>query len=412
MKVMESLSPPQGVNVIRVVYDFLPRVGGSITMTAELSKRINDRIRGQTIIAPNVDGSATEDGVNDRLSSIPVVRLHSPFHGVAAASPRIPFQPITLTLYGVVAVRAARRLASTMDTSTVVHVHGLLLGSIIQALIRLIHLDVPVVITQDSANPFRISRREEVSTVLAMSIMKAAKPSCVLVVDDGMGIDDYSKSLEKAGVPWRRVFHAVSIPPEKDTARTDGVEFTLVSTSRLTRFKRVDLAVDAFSQFLENHSGTDAVFLIAGSGDEKANLEQQILRLGAQERVKMVGEKTHEEIEEMIRKSDVVIGTSLHSNLNLSMIEAMAAGVPVIAFDTGEMTKLIEHMKDGVLVAPGDVSGLSNALSLLLERRDIRESMGCKARDRILRERSWDTRIREELQCYQDVLRRADHELS
>jgi glycosyltransferase involved in cell wall biosynthesis len=60
----------------------------------------------------------------------------------------------------------------------------------------------------------------------------------------------------------------------------------------------------------------------------------------------------------------------------LSVVEAMAAGLPVVSTRAGGVSELVENGREGVLVQPGDVQGLSGAMTFLAEHADARRSMG------------------------------------
>ena len=113
-------------------------------------------------------------------------------------------------------------------------------------------------------------------------------------------------------------------------------------------------------------------YWIAGSGDLENELKQQVQELGIADRVCFLGYRR--DIGELCSKADVFLFPSLQEGLPVALMEAMAAGLPVVASDIRGNRDLIVHGKGGLLVEPHDVAGFTRAISELLNRDDC--SMG------------------------------------
>ena len=110
--------------------------------------------------------------------------------------------------------------------------------------------------------------------------------------------------------------------------------------------------------------------------------------------------------------ANVLLLPSLEDNLPNLMLEAMSCGTPVIAFKTGGMRDLISDEKTGKLVTPGDVEGLSDAISDCLLNPDKYEKMGFEARLRIEQEFTLKHQANRYLELYHDLLdlqKHSDH---
>lgn len=114
---------------------------------------------------------------------------------------------------------------------------------------------------------------------------------------------------------------------------------------------------------------------IAGDGAVD-KLRFRISELGLTERVTVLGWQKPEEAAELFSQADVLALPSHAENLPMSVIEGMAAGLAVVATPVGAVEDIVSHGETGFLVSPGDVMGLSNALTQLVQQPDLRRRMG------------------------------------
>jgi glycosyltransferase involved in cell wall biosynthesis len=85
---------------------------------------------------------------------------------------------------------------------------------------------------------------------------------------------------------------------------------------------------------------------------------------------------------EFFRRSDIFVLPTYAEAMPMSVIEAMAAGLPVISTRVGGIPELIEDGVDGILFAPGDVGALAEKISFLLNNKDTRIKIGKKAKQK------------------------------
>lgn len=97
----------------------------------------------------------------------------------------------------------------------------------------------------------------------------------------------------------------------------------------------------------------------------------------------------HGGVPEAMRKADVLILPSLEDACALVVIEAMASGLPVITTTQNGSGEIISHVKDGIIVPPGDVSTLVEAVEQLVEDPAWRKEMGERAREKVESSYSW-----------------------
>ncbi len=124
-----------------------------------------------------------------------------------------------------------------------------------------------------------------------------------------------------------------------------------------------------------------ATFVLAGEGPKRAALEARVAQLGLGERVRFLGRR--EDVPALLAACDVFCLPSLYEGSSLAVLEAMAAGIPVVSSAIGGTEELIEDGRSGLLVAPGDAAGLAAALRRLLGDADLRRDLAARARERV-----------------------------
>lgn len=189
-----------------------------------------------------------------------------------------------------------------------------------------------------------------------------------------------------------RVVHTglelAQFPPTRDRdalRRRFGLspEAVVVGTlGRLAPEKGLHLLIDALDRLQHRHDRL--ALLIAGTGQERAGLEERCRALGLADRVRFAGFVA--EAIDAYRAMDVfALPSILPEGLPTVALEAQAAGLPVIASDIGGTRDTIAVGETGELVEPGDVAALTAAIDRLLSDPGERVRMGAAARARIER---------------------------
>ncbi len=145
-------------------------------------------------------------------------------------------------------------------------------------------------------------------------------------------------------------------------------------------------------------------FVFAGEGPERPRLEAQAEKLGLDDRVLFLGRRS--DVPELLAASDVFVLPSLFEGSSLAVLEAMAAGKPVVSSAIGGTDELVVDGESGLLVPPGDVGALALALNTLLSEAELRARLGARARDRVQTCFSASTAAARTTRVYEDLLDR------
>ncbi len=128
-------------------------------------------------------------------------------------------------------------------------------------------------------------------------------------------------------------------------------------------------------------AGANINFIIVGDGESREQLENFCLDNELQQHIHFTGVRN--DIPELLAVFDIFVLPSLTEGLPMALLEAMAAGKPVIASATGSIPTVIEDGKSGILVPAGNVSALENGLIKLLFDLPSAQQMGQHAGQRI-----------------------------
>jgi glycosyltransferase involved in cell wall biosynthesis len=181
--------------------------------------------------------------------------------------------------------------------------------------------------------------------------------------------------------PARVIYAGVNVPPGDAPAwrRRDTSEIVLGTAGRLVELKGLEYLLHA-ANALRNEFPTLRVE-IAGTGPQRAKLEQTVGQLGLGERVEFLG--WVRDLNSILPRWDVFVMPSLEEGFPVAALEAMAAGLPVVATPVGGVPELIEDGKTGWLVPPGDAQALVSRLRLVLCDPEGRLTIGAAAQARV-----------------------------
>lgn len=185
-----------------------------------------------------------------------------------------------------------------------------------------------------------------------------------------------------------RVKHLGVALPDRIREHGDGRPVRIVAVGRLQDCKAPQKTIEAFG--IAVRSGLDAVLDIVGEGPMRGACEAEIAKLPDPSRVRLLGARPYKDVEELLAAADVftqhnVTGpiTGQIEAFGVSVIEAMALGVPVAVAASGGVTETVPDASVGVLFEPGDVQAQANALVRLGDCPELRNRIALRAREHV-----------------------------
>ena len=167
----------------------------------------------------------------------------------------------------------------------------------------------------------------------------------------------------------------------------------VLGVGRLVEKKGFLHLVEAFHQISKDHP--EAMLVLGGEGPARRELETWARQLGVAANVRFSGRVPWEEMPDLLAMADVVVAPSIRDasgnqdGLPTVVLEAMAAGKPVVASNVAGLPLVVEHEGTGLLVPPQDVPALAGALHALLSEPERARSYGCAGRRRVETELNW-----------------------
>jgi glycosyltransferase involved in cell wall biosynthesis len=196
------------------------------------------------------------------------------------------------------------------------------------------------------------------------------------------------------------VTNAVEVPPPLSPERRVALrqdagvqpdQILILAAGRFCEQKNFTDLVTAANLLKE--SGTPFRLIIAGDGEERSDLMAQVERLGLREDVSLPGNLTN--LDQVMQAADVFVMSSLWEGLPLVLLEAMAAGLPVVAYAIEGIAEVVADGVTGLTVPVGDAPALAGELARLAVDKDLRQRMGVAGENRIRADYSFEKYVAE-----------------
>jgi glycosyltransferase involved in cell wall biosynthesis len=142
---------------------------------------------------------------------------------------------------------------------------------------------------------------------------------------------------------------------------------------------------------------------LVGDGPDRSMIEAELEVLGLRDSVRLLGDRS--DVPRLLAEADVFVCSSRSEGMPVSIIEAMAVGLPVVASAVGGVPEMVDDERTGLLVAPGAAPALADALARLIGDRALREQMGRAGRTDALQRYDLPPFRRAHLELYARLLK-------
>ncbi len=167
---------------------------------------------------------------------------------------------------------------------------------------------------------------------------------------------------------------------EDAQASSDTNEIRLVFVGRLAPVKGLRVLFEALETLFVTEPGLSLT--LVGDGEDRARLEAAAVHFG--DRVRFTGYLTQDEVAVVLRQSDICVLPSFAEGVPVILMEAMAAGLPVVATQVAGVGELVRHGENGLLASPGDVETLRAHIATLASDVSLRVRMGVTGRATVM----------------------------
>lgn len=353
---------------------YLPLIGGAELAVKEITDRIND-IKFDLITAKIKKNLS----VHEKIGNINVYRV-----GLGNQF----FDKILLPILGLIkAINLHKRKGYDF-------IHGLMAsqGGSAAYLFKFFYPRIPLILTLQEGdlnrNSFfdrfwqkRIIQKADViiaiSRYLADFAEKFNKKATIHLIPNGVDLEKFSEKLNYSESTELR--DKLNIKPD---------EKVIITVSRLVPKNNIENLLRAFS-YLKDFNNGRIKLLIAGSGFLEEKLKKLADELGIITKVIFYGEVPNDELPKYLKISDIFCRPSISEGLGTAFLEAMAAGIPVIATPVGGITDFLKDKETGLFVKASDFQGMADKIQTFLNDKELKEQLIKNARKLVEDKYEW-----------------------
>lgn len=263
----------------------------------------------------------------------------------------------------------------------------------------------------------RLVKRPLVTTLHVGALSQLGGPSQVLAssYERTLGRAVISRSDRLIAVSSAVAEHAVHLGARPETVRViaNGVDiqqfhpgtgpergaFRIACVGRLIFNKGPQYLVEAAPEVLRSHP--EAEFVFVGDGPLRAGLEERARQLGISRRLTFLG--TRPDVASILQTCHILARPSLLEGMPLTILEAMACGLPVVATPISGTAELVRDGENGLVVRPADPASLARAILRLMDDEPLREAQGRRGRHLVENGFSWDAVAAQTLAVYREL---------
>ncbi len=199
---------------------------------------------------------------------------------------------------------------------------------------------------------------------------------------------------------WNRLhlIHCGVRPELCEVASHTQPGYRLLYVGRLAAVKGLPVLFESLVKIKQTNP--DVVLTVVGDGGERQEIEKSAAQMGIADNVDFVGYKSQAEVRQYMQQSDIFVLPSFAEGLPIVLMEALAAGLPVVSTQIAGNSDLVENGINGYLVPPGDSVLMADYIKSLLDDVELRSRLGAAGRQKI--EADFDIQ-KEVLRLYQVI---------
>jgi len=326
------------------------------------------------------------------------VRIMTTTRGaVDAGDPRVGVEHVAVPMAGEVAVPDLRRIPELSErlqahAPDVVHAHGMFSTLALGAVLAAHRASMPSVLTVHSLlRPWPVFAG-------ASAIFRAFANRATLLTAVSQAVaDDVRRASGRQAVriPNGIALAEWSAPPHVSSS------VRIVAVTRLVPKKRPIDLVHALAALKQRLPDVSITLEVAGDGPERANMERRSVRAGVNRWLVLHGDCSRDRVRALLARASVFAHTGGREAFGISILEALAAGLPIVAMASGGVTELVEHGRQGLLAQ--DRAGFCRALVEMVGNPGLRQRCALQA-SRALDVYDWSRVVSQHEAAYEEAI--------
>jgi glycosyltransferase involved in cell wall biosynthesis len=215
-------------------------------------------------------------------------------------------------------------------------------------------------------------------------------------------IAKYGIDERKMEVIWNGVDTKFFKPSEKTFKKKYAEKFDtlLLFLGRLIAQKGLSLLIDAMAEVVKEYPKTG--LLIVGRGKEKEKLREKARKLALNKNVIFPGFIPEGQLPNLYSSADIFVLPSLWEVLPISLLEALACGIPLLVSDAGGNPEVVENGVNGFIFRRGDTRELAQKMRVLISNPKRRKRMGRESRKTAVKKFDWELIAEQTLKYYRE----------
>lgn len=359
------------MNILIVNFEYPPLGGGGAVSTRQMAEELSKRhnVHVLTTKYKNLPGSEVVNGVTIHRVSV-LGRNSLP---TASLVSLLIFAPVA----SLVGLRILKKIKFDVINAQFVIPSGVPAAW----LAWLFH--VPLVVSfigGDIYDPTKgISpHRHAILRLAIRSVVKHARLCTAISQDTKKRAQDLHGVRKEIVVTPLGLMHSTEPKTTKQQAGLPPEGLVAISIGRLIPRKSYHILLQAWQDVPSNAS-----LVIIGDGPLKKDLEDWTKKYGLQKRVHLAGFVSEEQKRQMLLNSDIYVSAAEHEGFGIVFLEAMDAGLPIVAINEGGQIDFLEHNKHALLVPPHDPKKIAQAVTQLVNNPDLRHTFSTNNKEKV-----------------------------
>jgi len=219
-------------------------------------------------------------------------------------------------------------------------------------------------------------------------------------INNKIGSDDKSVSIY-SGIEIEKFKVKIDAFKKRNQLGFKSNDFLVGIVSRLEEGKGNEFVIKSIPKIIEKISNIKFIFV--GDGPLRDNLEMLAESLGVAEKTMFLG--LRDDVSDLLQIFDIVCLASLYEGMGRVLLEAQAAGRPVVATKVGGIVDIVAENKTAILVAPRDVDALTSAIIRLINDENLRNKMSAAAEEFVDYRFSSKKMVEDIISVYEELLK-------
>lgn len=178
-------------------------------------------------------------------------------------------------------------------------------------------------------------------------------------------------------------------------------EKVLFFVGRLVREKGVHILIDSIPLLLQEFP--EIKLIVAGTGPMEGQLKHQVKRLGLEHKVHFTGYIDDTLLKQLYKRANIAVFPSLYEPFGIVALEAMASATPVIVSDTGGLSEIVNHGKNGLKFITGSANSLADQIKTILRDEKFAQRLAAVASENVINEYDWSSIAKKTHAVYENI---------